>query len=205
MHDTQDQFFDRVYWLPSLLSARGARLSTALGTGVTYDSTIHGSWNLMRTRTDATFGDIQKLGEEAWVGRYVETRREWLATHSNELLHWTVYRMDAFAKLIQESKWNLELPLTVRGARIDAEALQGAPVRISAETEVRRVLKLEIPYMIGEDVRDVQEALAAKHFSGALDGIYGPLTEANVRLFQTQNGLKPDGFVGPATRAALGL
>jgi peptidoglycan hydrolase-like protein with peptidoglycan-binding domain len=76
---------------------------------------------------------------------------------------------------------------------------------VSAEAETHRLLKFETPYMIGEDVLALQTALAAKGFDGKADGIYGPLTEARVRQFQIQAGLKGDGIVGPATRAALGL
>ena len=205
MHDAQDQFFDRVYWAPSLISARNAQLSTGLGASVTYDSRIHGSWNFIRDRTTAEFGDAGKLGEKQWVQRYVETRRQWLATNANQLLQRTVYRMDSFSKLIQEAKWNLELPLTVRGVLIDEDVLTGAPVRVSAETEHYRVLKLETPHMIGDDVREVQNALIAQGFDGKADGVFGPLTEARVRQFQQKQRLRADGFVGPATRAALGL
>jgi peptidoglycan hydrolase-like protein with peptidoglycan-binding domain len=41
--------------------------------------------------------------------------------------------------------------------------------------------------------------------STKVDGTYLPLTEAQVRQFQQRAGLKPDGFIGPATRSALGL
>jgi murein L,D-transpeptidase YcbB/YkuD len=113
--------------------------------------------------------------------------------------------MDSFQQLIQEQKWQLEPPLTVRGIQISADLLMTPPVRVSAETEPHRLLKLETPFMIGEDVRTLQSALAAKGFDGKVDGIYGPLTDARVRQFQIQAGLKSDGIVGPATRATLGL
>lgn len=38
-----------------------------------------------------------------------------------------------------------------------------------------------------------------------LDGIFGPLTEKAVRLFQTNKGIKVDGIVGPQTKGALGV
>lgn len=61
----------------------------------------------------------------------------------------------------------------------------------------------------GPDVKDLQEVLKGMGaYVGAIDGIYGPLTEAAVRAFQRATGvhgvsLKVDGIYGPNTRAAL--
>lgn len=52
----------------------------------------------------------------------------------------------------------------------------------------------------GEEVRMLQEALNALGFNcGAVDGIFGPKTEAAVKAFQRQYGLTVDGIVGPQT------
>ena len=59
--------------------------------------------------------------------------------------------------------------------------------------------------MQGNDVRDVQTALAKAGIAGEIDGVFGPATAAAVSEFQSQNGLVADGMVGPATRAALSL
>lgn len=48
MVQEQDAFFDRVYWTPALNSAAAIKIQTALGVAVVFDSTIHGSWGLMR-------------------------------------------------------------------------------------------------------------------------------------------------------------
>ena len=66
------------------------------------------------------------------------------------------------------------------------------------DTEIRRMLKLQRPYMRGEDVREVQRKLGI-----TADGIYGPNTRAAVVAFQQNNGLAVDGIVGPSTWAAL--
>jgi hypothetical protein len=56
----------------------------------------------------------------------------------------------------------------------------------------------------GEDVRQLQQQLAAAGLSpGEIDGVFGPHTQAAVVSFQLQQGLVPDGEVGPQTLAAL--
>ncbi|MCB2054717.1 MAG: peptidoglycan-binding protein [Geminicoccaceae bacterium] len=57
----------------------------------------------------------------------------------------------------------------------------------------------------GETVRRLQALLAAKGFApGAIDGAFGPATEAAVLGFQLARDLVPDGIVGPVTWRALG-
>lgn len=70
--------------------------------------------------------------------------------------------------------------------------------------------KVDAPHLIGAallhrgsagpDVVALQKALEIS----PADGVFGPVTEAAVRAFQTTHDLDPvDGIVGPATRAAL--
>ena len=48
--------------------------------------------------------------------------------------------------------------------------------------------------------QDIQQALAsAKLYEGKIDGILGPETRKAIESFQSQNGLKADGKVGPKT------
>ena len=54
-------------------------------------------------------------------------------------------------------------------------------------------------------VAALQVALRAHGvYSGPVDGLSGPGTEAGVRRIQRRHGLVPDGIVGPRTRRALG-
>jgi len=205
MRDVQDRFFDRVYWTPSVTDCSTLGVDTALGTTVVYDSRIHGSWALLRKRTERRHGKTTAIGERRWIERYVMERRNWLANHSKTILHATVYRMDAFRTLIEDGSWDLPLPLRVRGVRIDADVLlSSTPVLASAAGESERVLRHTRPLMKGSDVRAVQRALRAAGLSVKVDGVFGAKTEKTVRIFQESRGLTVDGIVGPATRAALG-
>ena len=60
------------------------------------------------------------------------------------------------------------------------------------------------PGATGDAVRRLQRALRRSPDPGlALDGIFGPITEQAVELFQQGEGLQVDGIVGPLTWAAL--
>ena len=48
-------------------------------------------------------------------------------------------------------------------------------------------------------VRPLQQLLRARSHPVAVDGIFGPLTEAAVEAFQQSKGLTADGIVGPHT------
>jgi chitosanase len=204
MQKVQDDFFDRVYWAPALRSATAVSVSTPLGVGVVYDSHIHGSWHRMRDRTIGEYGAPDTQDEKAWITAYVDIRSEWLRNHTNQLLRRTVYRMDSFRRLISDDKWQLTLPLDVRGVTIDDAAINDTPpVRVSADESFGRLLRLREPAMRGDDVEELQMLLTAAGHTAAADGVFGPATDKAVRSFQEKHGLVVDGIVGPATLSAL--
>jgi Putative peptidoglycan binding domain/Penicillin-insensitive murein endopeptidase len=81
----------------------------------------------------------------------------------------------------------------------------GKTMAVSASTDRKQVLRLVSPRMQGENVRNVQAALNKNGFTLSLDGVYGTGTAEAVEQFQEQNGLTPDGAVGPQTAAKLGI
>lgn len=214
MRSVQDAFFDRVYWMPAATEAERLGFALPLSASVVYDGFIHGSWARIRDRVTASTKD-----ERGWIKAYLLARRQWLANHSNTLLRKCVYRQDAFLALIDAGNWQLSLPLTVRGVTITPQALgllaaivpatldNNDPPAESAKdgSDVRRLLRLKAPPLVGQDVRDVQDALVRAGYPLAADSVYGKTTRDTVLAFQTLRGLKADGVVGAATRAALGI
>jgi peptidoglycan hydrolase-like protein with peptidoglycan-binding domain len=55
----------------------------------------------------------------------------------------------------------------------------------------------------GHPILTLQELLRAHGHQIAVDGVFGPLTEAAVRAVQTSRGITVDGIVGPVTWRAL--
>ncbi|MDE1173882.1 MAG: chitosanase [Parvibaculaceae bacterium] len=121
MRAVQDRFFDEQFWQPALRAATGLGLAEALSVTVVYDSTVHGSFRLIRDRVRP----VSRLGERGWVLAYLAARKSWLGSHSNPVLRRCTYRMMALQGLAAAGNWNLSLPLTVRGVVLTAEALSG--------------------------------------------------------------------------------
>ncbi|GJL53850.1 MAG: hypothetical protein NPIRA02_09820 [Nitrospirales bacterium] len=206
MQEVQDDFFDRVYWKPSSQTASRHGLTASLATAVVYDSQIHGSWARILKRTNTRHGTAKNIGQRTWIQHYISERRDWLSTHSNTLLHRTVYRMDSFRDLIRQKKWSLALPFRIRGLRIDEDVLtRSVPIRVSAQDPGERILRRQRPFMRGPDVKAVQQALKTAGMVIKLDSVFGSKTEKAVKDFQKRRGLKVDGIVGPVTFHALGL
>ncbi len=77
--------------------------------------------------------------------------------------------------------------------------------RLSAAVAEQRLLRLRRPFLQGQDVVALQQALAAKDIAVDVDGVFGPGTKAAVIAFQERKGLNPDGIVGPGTRSRLDI
>jgi hypothetical protein len=95
---------------------------------------------------------------------------------------------------------------TAQGATSPAGTTQtttGAAATTPASPAVEALVPVA-PEDEGEDVRRLQEALAALGFSvGEADGVYGAATVAAVAAFQRSAGLGEDGIAGAETIAAL--
>lgn len=132
MRRLQDRFFDQHYWLPAMAKADEMACHEMLSRTIIYDSMIHGSFRRIAARVDKSIGAARSVSERAWMKSYVSARRDWLSHHTNRLLRQTVYRMDTFQSLIAEGNWSLELPLHVRGIRLNPSIFLDDPVAYAA-------------------------------------------------------------------------
>lgn len=210
MRQSQDRFFDSAYWDPAHQTWLTMGGQSALGAAIIYDSWVHGSFALIRKRTDqALGGSLGSVAEKTWMKTYVSTRKSWLAENPNTALHATVYRMNAFEEMIAAENWDLALPMTVRGQTISVASLAAEPPGVFDGPQVGyRTLVAAKPWPRGCDVRQVQSALSKPEHGGAdliADGIYGPGSAQAVHAFQSSAGLGKDGHVGEKTYKALGL
>ncbi|ANH68312.1 peptidoglycan-binding protein [Mitsuaria sp. 7] len=204
MRETQDRFFDVGFWQPAVRKATTLGIRSALGIAVVYDSTVHGSWDKLRKDTDSQVGTLAQLGEQAWISGYVSTRRRWLATHSIAILRSTVYRMDAFRRLIDLNQWGLALPLVVRGAEISMTALNGTPPGCyDGPAPGTRALSVQAPLLRGLDARLVQLALSDLGADIKADGVFGGASARCVKETQIARGLPVTGVADVALIGAL--
>jgi chitosanase len=131
MHEAQDAFFDRVYWIPATTIAASIGVETALGVAAIYDGCVHGSFRARQQQTTAAVGAASACGERVWIVTYLRTRRAWLESCGG-LLAKTVYRMDSLLGLVARDQWDLELPVL--------DSLM-APLRVSGEDPAVRLLR----------------------------------------------------------------
>lgn len=194
MRETQDLFFDDTYWAPAFSTATKLGLNTPLSIAVVYDSFVHGSWKLLSERTSKEVGTPKTVGEQNWIKGYVKRRREWLATHKIAILHNTVYRMDAFQRLMDLGLWGLDLPLVVRQAEISTATLNATPTGcFDGPVPGSRPLSLQQPLLRGLDVRLLQLALSDNNKDIKADGVYGQAAQRCVKELQQAKKLPATG------------
>ena len=88
--------------------------------------------------------------------------------------------------------------LTV-GAQAAAQVSQQPPTHDPHVPPPFRLTLRQPPMMTVPEVRAWQAKMHARGFHLAVDGVYGPESEANCRSFQRQHHLAEDGEVGPIT------
>jgi chitosanase len=130
MRETQDEFFDRVYFRPAAQWAVDNGFTRALSMLVIYDSFIHSG--SVRSFLRSRFPELPPArggDEQTWIRQYVEVRHRWLANHDNPELHPTIYRTRDFAREIARGNWDLVLlPYVANGVPVYDRPTGPAPV-----------------------------------------------------------------------------
>lgn len=116
MHDSQDVFFDTLYWMPAekFFNQNGFTLPLSMLT--IYDSYIHSGSVLNALR--AQFPDVVPAAggnEKNWIEKYLVARQNWLSTHPNVIVQKTVYRTQAMLNAIRDNNWMLDKEYKVNG------------------------------------------------------------------------------------------
>jgi chitosanase len=120
MRDTQDKFFDKYYWEPSVEWAKRNGFKFALSMLVIYDSYIHSGRIPMYLRKRFKEYPPEKGGDEKkWIDSYVDVRHQWLKYHERPILRKTIYRTQTFINEIGRENWDLEkLPIVANGVEV---------------------------------------------------------------------------------------
>ncbi len=116
MRETQDRFFDVVYYTPALHFFEGYQFKLPLSLLVIYDSFIHsgGILGFLRQR----FREMPpSLGgnEKIWIKSYVDVRHEWLQNNPKKIVQNTIYRTRCFQTQIKNDNWMLDQPVNANG------------------------------------------------------------------------------------------
>ena len=108
----------------------------------------------------------------------------------------TVEAADSRRGVIESTLHGRRWSLGILVPEIDYAGGSGMPLAPPAG----RIYHLTSPYMTGEGIRTLQQALGIK-----ADGIFGNATALAVKAFQVAHGLVADGEAGPLTLKALGV
>lgn len=122
MRAAQDAIAFERYMLPAIRACEGSGFVLPLSLAVVYDSMTHGSYEKIRDRVRISpESGKPHVFEKAWITEYVRKREAWLASIAR--LDKTRYRTQFFLQQIMIGRWELELPLPVRGVLLTNELL----------------------------------------------------------------------------------
>lgn len=119
MQKSQDDFFDSLYYQPSLAWFTHMGFTKPLSMLVIYDSTIHsGSVPMFLRNKFAEKAPASGGNEDNWIKQYVNARHDWLTNHPKPLLRKTNYRTQCFKTQIQNGNWDLSKAVSANGIKV---------------------------------------------------------------------------------------
>lgn len=121
MMEVQEEMFDKLYLGPAFEWASKYGFGKQLSYLVIADSFLHSGsmldflMNRFPEKKPSDGGN-----EEDWIHAYANTRREWLANHSNKILRGTVYRCDCYLYEMERGNWDLAVaPISMHGTKVE--------------------------------------------------------------------------------------
>jgi chitosanase len=121
MMSVQEEMFDKLYLGPAFSWASKNGFALPLSYLVIADSFLHSGsmldflMNRFAEKKPSDGGD-----ERAWIRDYTETRKDWLANHSKQVLRNTVYRCNCYLAEIDIDNWSLEqTPIVMHGTPVN--------------------------------------------------------------------------------------
>lgn len=118
--DSSDYIYDIKYWNKAMDFFNSNGFILPLSALAIQDSIIH-SGSILNFLRDRFSEKVPKDGgdEKVWLEQYLNTRKDWLSTHSRKILRNTVYRMDCLLEQITKDNWNLEYrPILANGIKV---------------------------------------------------------------------------------------
>jgi chitosanase len=120
MMKVQEEMFDRIYLGPAFAWASEHGFALPLSYLVIADSFLHSGSMLdflmqrFPEKKPSDGGD-----EQIWIHQYTNTRRDWLANHSNKILRNTVYRCDCYLREMKRNNWLLaQAPVNMHDTQV---------------------------------------------------------------------------------------
>ncbi|WP_395043868.1 chitosanase [Flavobacterium sp.] len=119
MQNSQDEFFEKLYYQPAQHFFEKNLFKNALSMLVIYDSYIH-SGSIPAFLRERFPENIPLNGgdEKKWIKQYVDTRHNWLENHSRKILRKTIYRTQCFKNQIATANWDLSKVILANGTSI---------------------------------------------------------------------------------------
>ncbi|HGJ63777.1 TPA: peptidoglycan-binding protein [bacterium] len=120
MKQTQDNFFEKRYFIPAMKWADDHKFILPLSGLVIYDSFIHSGSILWIIRQKFSENPPNLGGDEkAWTTAYVKARNEWLKSHHREPVRKSSYRTKVLMGEIQKNNWDLsQVPIDANGVKV---------------------------------------------------------------------------------------
>ncbi|MGG5773665.1 N-acetylmuramoyl-L-alanine amidase [Bacillus sp. X2(2017)] len=150
----------------------------------------------------------QLLKERGWGVERVRKHQDWNGKYCPH-------------RILSEGRWNqvkaaIEKELKALGGKTSTSKTAAKEKTTNSSNKKTSyalpsgIYKVTSPMRKGDDVRQIQKALATLYFypdkgakNNGIDGIYGPKTANAVKRFQSMYGLTQDGIYGPKTKERL--